>query len=91
MSRSLRLVTADSFTGQYKNRANFVDGILTRLKLAARADGWIGCQLFDADWIKAEGQPDMAVIAIAPGLGDVSVADVRTFLAERKKRERKAA
>lgn len=91
MSRSLRLVTADNFTGQYKDRTSFVEGILTRLKLAARADGWVGWQLFDADWIKAEGKPDMAVVAIAPGLGDVTVADVRSFVAEKRKRERKAA
>lgn len=91
MSQSARFITADCFTGQFDNRTKFIDAMLGRLKLAARRDGWQGQQLHDVDWIEVKGEPDMAVIAIQPGTGDVNVADVRIFLIEKKKLERTAA
>ncbi len=89
MSQFARIATADCFTGQYHNESRMIDAILGRLKLAGKLDGWLGFALADADWIK--GDPDMAVISIQPGSGDVSVADVRAYLLQKKKQERAAA
>lgn len=91
MSTSIQFATADVFTGQYKSKADFIDGILSRLKIAARQDGWTGTALHSASWITRRGEPDMAVIALQPGAGDVSVADVRIYLIEKRQQERKAA
>mgnify|MGYP001143327236 CR=1 FL=1 len=89
MSRLARIVTADCFEGQYQNQSRMIDAMLGRLKLAGKQDGWLGFALHDAEW--RPGKPDMAVIAIQPGTGDVSVADVRAHLLEKKKQERTAA
>ena len=87
MSASTRFATADCFTGQYKDRPSFISGILGRLKIAAKQDGWPGTVLFDADWLEETGKPPLAVIALQPGTGDVTVADVRLFLVEKRKKQ----
>lgn len=91
MSAFARFATADCFTGQYKDRTTFIAAILGRLQLEAKKDGWTGTVICDADWIEERGKPDMAVIALQPGMGAVSVADVRIFLIDKKRAERKAA
>ncbi|MBZ9856736.1 hypothetical protein LB566_23370 [Mesorhizobium sp. CA13] len=91
MRTSLRFATADVFTGQYKDPKTFIAAILGRLQVAALQDGWIGTQLYDADWIEKTGEPPMAVISLRPGEGAATVADVRQFLIDKKRAERKAA
>jgi hypothetical protein len=91
MSAFARFATADCFCGQYKDRTVFIAALLGRLQVEAKKDGWPGTAIFDADWIEARGQPDMAVISLQPGMGTVSVADVRIFLIDKKRTERKAA
>ncbi|RUW39156.1 hypothetical protein EN739_24455 [Mesorhizobium sp. M2A.F.Ca.ET.017.03.2.1] len=91
MRTSTRFCTADYFTGQYKDRQTFIASMLGRLQVAALQDGWIGTQLFDADWIEKKGEPPMAVISLRPGEGAATVADVRQYLVDKKKAERKAA
>lgn len=87
MSASTRFATADVFTGQYKDRPTFIAGILSRLKIAARQDGWPGTALFDADWIEERGKEPMALIHLQQGTGDVSVADVRIFLIAKRRQQ----
>ncbi|MER8380692.1 hypothetical protein [Mesorhizobium sp. M1399] len=91
MSTSRRFATADVFTGRYKDPKTFIAAILGRLQVAALQDGWSGTQLYDADWIEERGQPPMAVITLRPGEGAASVADVRQYLIDKKRAERKAA
>ncbi|RWG44150.1 hypothetical protein [Mesorhizobium sp.] len=91
MSACSRFATADCFTGQYKDRTAFIAALLGRLQVEAKKDGWPGTVLFDADWIEERGKPDMAVIALQPGMGTASVADVRIFLIDKRRAERKAA
>lgn len=89
MSSCTRLVTADIFTGQYKDRPTFIASILSRLKIAAKQDGWPGIALFDADWIEERGKQPMAVIHLQQGTGDVSVADVRIAVIEKQRQRRR--
>ncbi|RUV57636.1 MULTISPECIES: hypothetical protein [unclassified Mesorhizobium] len=91
MSAFARFAAADCFTGQYKDRTTFIAALLGRLQVEAKNDGWPGTVLFDVDWIEERGQPDMAVISLQPGMGAASVADVRIFLIDKKRAERKAA
>lgn len=88
---SYRMATADIFTGQYQNEKTFISAILGRLQVAAQQDGWIGTQLYEADWIEKTGEPPMAFIALRPGEGAASVDDVRQYLIDKKRAERKAA
>lgn len=87
MSAFTRFAYADVFTGQYKDRPTFIQSLLGRLKIEAKQDGWPGTAIVDADWIEKRGEPPMAVIQLMPGNGDVSVADVRIFLVEKRRRQ----
>jgi hypothetical protein len=87
MSKFTRFCYADAFGGQYKDKPAFIEAILGRLKIEARQDGWPGVQLEDVDWIEKRGEPPIAVIQLRPGHGDVNVADVRIFLADKRKRQ----
>jgi len=91
MSRYARFATADYFTGQYKDRTTFMAAILGRLQLEARQDGWTGSAIFDADWIEETGKPDMAVLSLQPSTGNVTIANVRLFLIEKKNKARQQA
>ena len=94
MSNFTRFATADYFTGQYQDRTAFVGAVLGRLLLEARQDGWPGTAIEDADWIEETGRPDMAVLSLRPAIGNVTIADVRMFLIDKKNRaklERAAA
>ena len=87
MSSFTRFAYADVFTGQYKDRPAFIDALLGRLKIEARKDGWPGTALEDADWIEKKGEAPIAAIQLRPGHGDVNVADVRIFLADKRRRQ----
>lgn len=87
MSQFTRFCYADAFEGQYKDKPAFIEALLGRLKIEARQDGWPGVQLEDVDWIEERGKSPIAVIQLRPGHGDVNVADVRIFLAEKKRRQ----
>ncbi|AID30831.1 hypothetical protein MCHK_3024 [Mesorhizobium huakuii 7653R] len=89
MSTFTRFAYADVFAGQYKDRPTFIQSLLGRLQIEARHDGWPGTAIVDADWIEKTGQPPMAVIQLMPGNGDVSVADVRMFLVEKRRKQLK--
>ena len=85
-----RIGTADTFTGQYRDRAAFIEGILGRLAIEARERNWQGTRLHEANWHPgADAGADMAFIAVEPGDGHVTVGEVRMYLVERKRREKK--
>lgn len=87
MSAFTRFAYADAFTGQYKDRPTFIQSLLGRLKIEAKKDGWPGTVLVDVDWVEKTGAPPIASITIQPGNGDVSVAEVRMFLVEKRRRQ----
>lgn len=88
MSKFTRFCYADAFTGQYKDRPSFIQAILGRLLIEARQDGWPGTAIADVDWVdEKQGAPAMATIQLQPGNGQVTVADVRIFLIEKRRRQ----
>lgn len=91
MSSVYRIGTADTFAGQYRDAKTFIESLLGRLKVEARRQGWHGTALYDAEITRERGKPDMYFVALSPGLGEVSVAEIRAFLVDKKRKQKVAA
>jgi hypothetical protein len=82
-SKLALICTCDHFdAARHPDRAAMIGSILDRIKELGRGDGWQGTRLHDAIWIEgAKGEPDQAVITLAPAdIGDVTTADVRALI-----------
>lgn len=86
-----RIAMTGSVDGTYRTERTLVESVLGQIKIRAIQEGWHGQQIHDADWIKSKTDPDMVLIVLEPGLGDVNVDQLRAFIKDRKARERREA
>lgn len=79
------IALADQFIGQYPTEKALVGAVIGKLMIEARARGWKGVVLLDADWTEEFGAPICAV-QIGPGHGVVTIENVREFIRDKRKR-----
>jgi hypothetical protein len=82
------IALADQLTGQYRDSAQLIEGMLSRMKIHALKEfGWKGFFLLDVDWTEPEAdwviQAPVATIVLGPGQFDVTVEHCRAKLKDK--------
>lgn len=92
------IALADAFTGQYRDRAQFVEMLVAKLAVAARQAGWRGARISAVSWCEPPKNPEaagwkvdgpIAALTISPGDGALTVDAVRAAFREEIEAQRR--
>jgi hypothetical protein len=94
------IALADAFTGQYRDRRQFMEMLAGKLAVAARQAGWRGVKILDVSWCEPPADPaasgwkvngPIAALTIGPGAHELTVDAVRAAFRDRIEAQKKQA